>query len=106
MSLPTKLKPGKDLMAKEALRDPKVINLITESLVKTTDDYFIGNCEWKDGTRSDMVLEPKNAFSDLPPLIVEIQHTICGQSDHLLMGLNESIPNSSAFEYKRSTLSN
>ncbi|KAI7886884.1 uncharacterized protein EV154DRAFT_521070 [Mucor mucedo] len=62
-------------MAKEALRDPKVINLITESLVKTTDDYFIGNCERKDGTRSDMVLEPKNALSDLPPLIVEIQHT-------------------------------
>lgn len=64
-------------MAKEALRDPKVINLITESLVKTTDDYFVGNCEWKDGTRSDMVLEPKNALSDPPPLIVEIQHTAC-----------------------------
>ena len=28
------------------------------------------------------------------------------EKDHLLMGLNESIPNSSAFEYKRSTLSN
>lgn len=55
---------------------PKVINLITESLVKTTDDYFIGNCEWKDGTRSDMVLEPKNALSDFPLLIVEIQHTV------------------------------
>ncbi|KAI7884470.1 uncharacterized protein EV154DRAFT_522240 [Mucor mucedo] len=63
-------------MAKEVLRDPKVINLVTESLVKTTDDYFIGNCEWKDGTCSDMVLEPKNALSDLPPLIVEIQHTV------------------------------
>lgn len=76
MSLPTKLKPGKDLMAKETLRDPKVVNLITESLVKTTDDYFIGNCDWKDGTRSDMVFEPKNALSALPPLIVEIQHTV------------------------------
>ncbi|KAI8886651.1 hypothetical protein K501DRAFT_157979, partial [Backusella circina FSU 941] len=67
---------GKDLMAKGILRDPKVINLITESLVKTTDDYFIGNCERKDGTRSDMVLEPKSAHSDLPPLILEIQHTV------------------------------
>ena len=45
MSLPTKLKPGKDLVAKEVLRDPKVINIISESLVKTTDNYFIGNCE-------------------------------------------------------------
>ncbi|KAI8079371.1 hypothetical protein BDF21DRAFT_340475, partial [Thamnidium elegans] len=76
MSLPTKLKSGKDQMAKGILRDPKIVNLITDSLVKTTDDYFIGNCEWTDGTRSDMVLEPKNALSDLPPLIVEIQHTI------------------------------
>ncbi|CAO3633147.1 unnamed protein product [Mucor hiemalis] len=76
MAIGPKLKPGKDLMAKEALRDPKVVNLITESLVKTTDDYFVGNCEWKDGTRSDMVLEPKNAHSDLPPLIVDIQHTV------------------------------
>lgn len=40
------------------------------------NNYFIGNCEWKDGTRSDMVLEPKNALSDLPPLIMEVQHTI------------------------------
>ncbi|KAI8638950.1 hypothetical protein BD408DRAFT_422181 [Parasitella parasitica] len=76
MSLPTNSKPGKDLMAKGILRDPKVVNLITDSLVKTTDDYIIGNCEWTDGTCSNMVLEPKNALSDLPPLIVEIQHTI------------------------------
>ncbi|ORE09807.1 hypothetical protein BCV72DRAFT_189575, partial [Rhizopus microsporus var. microsporus] len=32
--------------------------------------------EWKNVTRSDMVLEPKTALSDLSPLIVEIQHTI------------------------------
>jgi hypothetical protein len=76
MSLLAKSKPGKDLMAKEILRDPKVINSITESLVNSTDDYFIGNCEWADGTRSDMVIEPKFACSNLPPIIIEVQHTI------------------------------
>ncbi|KAI9475869.1 MAG: hypothetical protein EXX96DRAFT_574968 [Benjaminiella poitrasii] len=70
------LKNGSDLMSKRIIRDPKAMNLIAESLTGTTDDYFIGNCEWNDGTRSDMVLEPKSAHSDLPPLILEIQHTV------------------------------
>ncbi|KAI7894556.1 uncharacterized protein EV154DRAFT_414891, partial [Mucor mucedo] len=35
-----------------------------------------GNREWNDGTRSDMVLEPKSGHSNLPPIILEIQHTV------------------------------
>lgn len=68
--------PGSDLMSKTIIRDPKVINFITESLTGTKDNYSIGNCEWNDGTRSDMVLEPKSAHSNLPPLILDIQHTL------------------------------
>lgn len=63
-------------MSKRIIRGPKAMNLIAESLTGTADDYFIGKCEWNDGTRSDMVLEPKSAHSDLPPLILEIQHTV------------------------------
>jgi hypothetical protein len=68
MSLPTSLKPGKDLMSKRVVQEPRVINYITEALTKTKNDYFIGNCEWKNGTRSDMVLEPKCSTLDLPPI--------------------------------------
>lgn len=57
------------------MQDPKVINYITEALTGTKDDYFVGNCEWRNGTRSDIVLEPKSSV-DLPPIIVEIQHTV------------------------------
>ncbi|RCH86230.1 hypothetical protein CU098_004340 [Rhizopus stolonifer] len=56
--------------------NPKAVNLIAKSLTGTSDDYFIGNCEWNNGTRSDMVLEPKSAHSDLSPLILEIQYTV------------------------------
>ena len=70
------LKNGNDPISKRIIRDPKAINLIAESLTGTTDHYFIGNCERNDGTRFDMVLEPKSAHSDLLPLILEIQHTV------------------------------
>lgn len=68
--------PGNDLIAKRILADPKVMNIITQSLTGTSNNYFIGNCEWSNGTRSDMVLEPKSPHSGLPPLIVEVQHTV------------------------------
>lgn len=51
MSLPTNLTPGKDQVSKRTVQDTKVLNYITEALTSTDDDYFVGSCEWKDGTR-------------------------------------------------------
>ncbi|KAI9365891.1 hypothetical protein BD770DRAFT_406251 [Pilaira anomala] len=76
MSLPTNLTPEKDLMSKQIIQDPKVLNYITEAITRTENDYFIGNCEWKDGTRSDVVLQPKSSSMDLPFIIVKIHHTV------------------------------
>jgi len=59
------LKSGSDLMAKRILRDPKAMHFIIEPLTGAKYDYFIGNCEWSNGTRSDMILEPKNALSQM-----------------------------------------
>ncbi|KAG2200723.1 hypothetical protein INT46_008778 [Mucor plumbeus] len=70
MSLPTNLTPGKDQMSKQIVLDAKVLNYITEG------DYFVGNCEWKDGTLSDVLLQPKSSSIDLPPIIVEIQYYV------------------------------
>ncbi|CEP19293.1 hypothetical protein [Parasitella parasitica] len=76
MSLPTNPTPGKDQMSKRIIQDAKVLNYITEAITGTENDYFVGNCEWKNGTRSDVVLQPKSSSMDLPPIIVEIQHTV------------------------------
>ncbi|CAO3701880.1 unnamed protein product [Rhizopus stolonifer] len=76
MLLPTNITARKDQMSKRIVQDAKVLNYITEALISTEDDYFVGNCEWKDGTRSDLVLQPKSSSMDLPPIIVEIQHKV------------------------------
>lgn len=56
------------------MRDSKVMDYITEVITKTRNDYFKGNCKWRDGTRSDIVLdlEPKSFSLKLLPIILEI----------------------------------
>jgi hypothetical protein len=76
MSLPTNLTPGKDQMSKRIVQDAKVLNYITEAITSTEGNYFVGNCEWKDGTLSDVLLQPKSSSIDLPPIIVEIQYYV------------------------------
>ncbi|KAI8083844.1 hypothetical protein BDF21DRAFT_398054 [Thamnidium elegans] len=65
-------------MSKIIIQEPKVTNFIKEALTKTKNDYFIGNCEWKNGICSDIVLEPKCPTLDLSLslIIVEIKHTV------------------------------
>lgn len=63
-------------MSKAIIQDPTVINYITTTLANTQNDYHVGNSEWSDGTRSDVVLEPKSSVLNLPPIIVEIQYTV------------------------------
>lgn len=48
-------------MSKAIIQGLSVLNYITKSLTNTENDYFIGNSEWSDGTRSDVVLEPKSS---------------------------------------------
>ncbi|KAI7863365.1 hypothetical protein BDF14DRAFT_1942063 [Spinellus fusiger] len=67
---------GSDLMAKATINDPNVINIISTALLNVKNDYTVGNSEWDNGTRSDSVLEPKSLASDLPRIMIEIQHTI------------------------------
>lgn len=74
MSLPTNLTSGKARITKRIMRDSKVMDYITEVITKTRNDYFKGNCKWRDGTRSDIVLdlEPKSFSLKLLPIILEI----------------------------------
>ena len=75
-TLPKSMRLGSDLMAKATINDPNVINIISTALLNVQNDYTVGNSEWDNGTRSDIVLEPKSLASDLPHVIIEIQHII------------------------------
>ncbi|KAG2215379.1 hypothetical protein INT45_008410 [Circinella minor] len=70
------LRPGSDLMAKAITRNTSVIKIITSSLVNKTDDYIVGDSEWPNGCRSDLVLEPKSSSIGLPPIIIEFQQSV------------------------------
>ncbi|KAI7858076.1 hypothetical protein BDC45DRAFT_532357 [Circinella umbellata] len=73
--------PGSDLMAKGITRNTSVIKIITSALVNGTDDYNIGDSEWPNSCRSDLVLEPKSLSTGLlPPIIIKFQ---CDTSESL-----------------------
>lgn len=63
-------------MSKIVVRDPEIVNIITRTLVNLQDEYVLGESEWNDGTRSDLVLEPKTPILDLPPIVIKFQHTV------------------------------
>jgi hypothetical protein len=66
--LTAETRPGTDRMSKAIIQDPTVVNYITKSLINTENDCFIGSFEWSDGTRSDVVLEPKSSNLGLPKM--------------------------------------
>ncbi|KAI8975584.1 hypothetical protein BDF20DRAFT_615760 [Mycotypha africana] len=63
--------PGADLLPKEILRHPFVIDIITKALLKTEGDYIPELSEWPDGTRSDVVLA-----HNPPTRFVEFQRVV------------------------------
>ena len=52
-------------------------SIITKAIVDIDGDaYRIGDAEWDDGTRSDVLYEPVNESLQQPPIIVEVQTTV------------------------------
>ncbi|ORX61885.1 hypothetical protein DM01DRAFT_1331359 [Hesseltinella vesiculosa] len=43
---------------------------------KNDQDYIPAESSWPNGSRSDLVLEPKSSCLGLPPIIVEFQHSV------------------------------
>ncbi|KAG2201846.1 hypothetical protein INT47_004403 [Mucor saturninus] len=64
------------VLPKAIIHDPTIINIITTTLSNTQNDYLVGNPEWDNGSRSDVVLEAKSSVLNLPPIIIEVQHTV------------------------------
>ncbi|ORX45673.1 hypothetical protein DM01DRAFT_1273465, partial [Hesseltinella vesiculosa] len=54
------------------------MNIISKALADTTDDYLLAESEWDNGTRSDVVMEPKS-LEQLRPIIIEVQSRVDDQ---------------------------
>ncbi|KAG1144952.1 hypothetical protein G6F38_005988 [Rhizopus arrhizus] len=70
-------RPGPDQTSKFILKHHDVKSVATKAIVDIDGDaYRIGDAEWDDGTRSDVLYEPVNEFLQQPPIIVEVQTTV------------------------------
>ncbi|CAO3702202.1 unnamed protein product [Rhizopus stolonifer] len=74
--LPHSYRPGTDLLSKEMLRNPFVINIVTRALLNSEGNYVTDSPEWPNVMRSDVVLVHKEATTDHPPIIIEFQRTV------------------------------
>ncbi|ORX56296.1 hypothetical protein DM01DRAFT_1382562 [Hesseltinella vesiculosa] len=63
-------------MAKYIAEQPEVVQIVISKLIgqQWKDEYTVGNCEWRDGSRSDVVLQ--SSHRDLPPIILEFQQRV------------------------------
>ncbi|CDH60555.1 predicted protein [Lichtheimia corymbifera JMRC:FSU:9682] len=67
---------GSDRLAKLILNDDFVKEIVVNTVLDLpASNYHVGNNEWPDGSRSDVVYEPANS-SSLPAIIVEVQHDV------------------------------
>ncbi|KAG0164093.1 hypothetical protein DFQ28_003112, partial [Apophysomyces sp. BC1034] len=70
--------PGSDLMAKLMLRDPIVIDMIVTTVIgpEARSLYSSRPTEWSNRSRSDVIYAASVSSDNLPPVLVEVQHTI------------------------------
>ncbi|KAI9004818.1 hypothetical protein CLU79DRAFT_841233 [Phycomyces nitens] len=73
-----KYPPGSDLIAKMVLRNPNVINMIITAVVgaEACSLYSPRPTEWSNGTKSDVIYAATITSKKLPPVLIEVQHTI------------------------------
>lgn len=69
--------PGTDQTSKFILKHHDVKCIVTKSIVDIDGDaYRIGDAEWDDGIKSNILYEPVNESLQQPPIIVEVQTTV------------------------------
>ncbi|KAI9363318.1 hypothetical protein BD770DRAFT_381237 [Pilaira anomala] len=77
-TLPKKHRPGTDLISKMVLKDKRTMEMILTTLIgeKVHNSYILGDGEWADRTKSDVLYVPATASKTLPPVLIEVQHTV------------------------------
>ncbi|KAK4520628.1 uncharacterized protein ATC70_006506 [Mucor velutinosus] len=75
--IPFTERPGTDKISKIILKHPFVKNIITVAILDVNgDNYRVGDAEWPDGSRSDVLYEPLDRSLKQSPIIVEVQRTV------------------------------
>ncbi|CEP13522.1 hypothetical protein [Parasitella parasitica] len=70
-------RPGTDKISKVILKHPFVKNIITVAILDVDgDNYRVGDAEWPDGSRPDILYEPSDRSLKQSPIIVEVQRTV------------------------------
>lgn len=74
------------------LKNQSVVDFISHDLMDTPNStYKIADADWN-GTRSDVLyMPPLSALGSLPPLLIEIQHTIDSQFMQRLIGYSLNV---------------
>ncbi|KAG2214759.1 hypothetical protein INT45_006288, partial [Circinella minor] len=77
-SLDPKYLPGSDLTSKLVLRNPDVVEMITTTLIgpDAASLYVLRPTEWANSSKSDIVYAANVSSTSLPPILIEVQHTI------------------------------
>ncbi|KAI7847639.1 hypothetical protein BDC45DRAFT_412762, partial [Circinella umbellata] len=77
--LPTKYKPGTDLMSKLMLDDKRINDIIVSQIIgeHASGQYVSRPTEWLDFTKSDVLYTPSTGrnSNSMPPVLVEVQYT-------------------------------
>ncbi|CEI87796.1 hypothetical protein RMCBS344292_02204 [Rhizopus microsporus] len=73
-----KYPPGSDLISKLVLRNSDVVEMITITLIgpNAASLYLPRPTEWAGGSKSDTVYVANVSSTSLPPILIEVQHTI------------------------------
>ncbi|ORZ02196.1 hypothetical protein BCR43DRAFT_481171 [Syncephalastrum racemosum] len=76
--LPGEHLPGSDKLSKALLKNKIIVDAIANSLLDVPHGTYIADdSEWKDNSRSDVLLVPRLTIQrSLPPILIEVQHTV------------------------------
>lgn len=92
LKLPHKLRPGTDLISKQILLNPTVIDIVVETTFGSEGicNYSPWPTEWPNRTISDILYLPiSQQNGSFPPILVEIQHTV--DNDFILRLMSHAI---------------
>ncbi|KAG2230946.1 hypothetical protein INT48_001462 [Thamnidium elegans] len=83
-----KYSPGSDLIAKIALRNLDIVNIVVTTVIdeEARSLYSPRPTEWPNGTKFDVMYVSSVNSPNLPPVLIEVQHTTTKDLIDLLIG--------------------
>lgn len=75
ITIPYNRRPATGITTKNLFKNTTIKEIVVKTVTGVDgDSYPVGECEWQDCSRSDVVYTSKN--NTLLPIIIEVQHTV------------------------------